>query len=92
MTPTSELRDELPPLLREWWDWTTHHMTGWQHVPALCSWAIKTVFVPVMVAGLIGLILAGLWLVAVPGLLIRRGWLAVKPKGEMVPFAARRRG
>lgn len=92
MSANRDMRDELPPLLRDLWDFVGRHGRGWQDAPALASWAV-TRFSRAMAGLLIGIVLVGLFVVvAVPGLLIARGWAAVKPHAEVVPFAARRRG
>ena len=92
MTPTSELRDELPPLLREWWDWTAKHANGWRYAVRVGTWLVQRFMWSVLVA-ITSLVLALGWFVAVSGLLMKRAWKGIKQQpAEVVPFQARRRG
>lgn len=89
-----EFRDELPPVLRAWFDWSGQSLAGWSHAPQVTAWALRSVFLPVMACGLTVCALAVIWPLAALG----QVWVSlsafVKPKAEpeVVPFQARRRG
>lgn len=92
MTPAREFRDELPPVLAAWMDWTERGIAGWSKFPAVAAWVLRAVFLPVMACLLTACALLAIWPIA--GL----GWVwvslrgFVKPTAEIVPFRAQRRG
>ncbi len=93
MTAPREVRDELPPVLREWWDWTAKHASGWRYAFRVGEWLVQRFMWSVLV-GITSIVLALGWVVAISGLLMKRAWKGIKqqPRAEIVPFAARRRG
>lgn len=92
VTPSREFRDELPPVLRAWHDWTAESLSGWSKAPQVAAWALRAVFLPVMACALVGLALAVIWPLACLGQMWRGLAGLVKPRVEVVPFSARRRG
>ena len=79
-TPTREFRDELPALLREWFDWTGHGLSGFAHLLPVACWLLTALALGVLLV----LAAAGHGLAAV--------YRRIAPGADVVPFQARMAG
>lgn len=81
MTPTREFRDELPALLRDWFDWSENGLRGFRHLLPVACWTLTA-------AGL-GVLL----LVAAAGHGLAAVYRRIAPEAAVVvPFRARQAG
>ena len=86
-----DLRDELPPLLRAWWDWTETGLSHWRAVGTVIHLALTRGFLPFMLAALGCLALAVLTVAAVPCYIAQAIAAKAQPRAEIVPFVRKER-
>lgn len=72
-----EFRDELPPLLRDWFDWSSDGLAGWSKAVPVAAWLL----VGVALGLLAGLALVGHGLAAV--------YAHIAPRGDVVTLRRR---